>query len=117
MAGRSVGTRAGWLGWNGAWFPEVAVDGEADEFDLCGMADGGVIGSFGPGIAEDTEGNGDDVALLLVADEDEAALALAEAFMGDIEADGVLFAFEQIGGGGGEVDEFFGRGVFVGSVS
>jgi len=99
-----------------AWFPKVAVDGEADEFDFRGMADGGVVGGFGPGIAEDTEGNGDDVALLLVADEDEAAFALAEAFMRDGEADGVLFAFEKISGGGGELDEFFRCGIFIGGL-
>ena len=70
-------------GRNGAAFPEVAIHVDAEHFDFFGVAMEEASICSGAGIAEETHADGDGIALLLVAVEDDDYTVLAQAFIGD----------------------------------
>jgi hypothetical protein len=102
---------------DGARFPEVAEHMDAEEFDFFEVVARGAFNVFSPLVAEEAEANGNLIALLFVALEDELEIALAEAFPGQPEANFGMFAFLEGGGGGSAFDQiirigFFGIGSF-----
>ena len=89
---------------NRAGFPKIAEDVEAEEFNFFGVT---TIGSFdlsGALVAQKAEANGDDVALMFIAHEDEAAFILADSFIFMLETGAILFGGKDGFDGG---DDFF----------
>jgi hypothetical protein len=82
-----------------------------EALNFLGVAPGSGFNGFSTGIGEDTEGDGDGIALVFIALEAEGHFVLAEALMGDFDAVIILFALEENGGGGGEFVEII-RGGF-----
>jgi hypothetical protein len=88
----------------------VAVEVNAKGFDFFGVAPGRGFDGFGAGVFEDAEGDGDGVALLLIALEEELHIALPQAHIGNFDAGIVLLFFAEDANGGGAVGEFGGIG-------
>jgi len=92
--------------------PEVAEDVTSEEFDFGGVIEGAGLDEAGAFVLEETEANGDDVALVLVAHEENLGLFLADFPFGELEADVVLVGLDEGGDGGGNF-EGVARGAFV----
>ena len=67
---------------------------------------------FGAGIGKEAQADGDVVALLFIALEDEGEVMLAETLAGDPDAGVVLFCFGESGGGEGAFDDVIGIRLF-----
>jgi hypothetical protein len=83
----------------------VAEEVNAESFDSFGIAPGSGFNGFGAGIVENTDGNGDGVALLFIFLEEEGQVALAGTVFGDFEPGIILFDFVEGGSGGSTFGE------------
>jgi hypothetical protein len=86
----------------------VAEEVNAEGFDSFGIAPGSDFNGFGAGIVENTDGNGDGVALLFVFLKEEGHVALAGAVFGDFEPGVGVLEFVESGSGGGTLGEIGG---------
>lgn len=81
---------------------------DAEHFDFFGVVGGGGFDLFGAGIAEETHADGDGIALLLVALEEDEHFMLAQAFIGDFDSSIVLLGFGKSGSDGSTFNQFIG---------
>src|SRR5262249_17520100 len=86
----------------------------AKEFNFLRKVAIGSCDFFGACIIEELEEDGDGIALVLIAHQEEMAFLLAESFLGDFDAKVVLLTSAEPGGGIGEFDEIFGISFFAG---
>jgi hypothetical protein len=95
--------------------PEVAEEMNAHEFDfflvtdVCGFDEGD------PVVVPDAKGDGDDVAMVDVALEQEMGVALADFAFIELEVDVLLVGFAEGVDGGEQFEEFF-MGEFLGGI-
>lgn len=88
----------------------MAKEMNAKAFNFFGVVPGRAFNGFGAGIAQDAQGDGDGVTLLLVFFEEEGHIALTKAVPGDLDAGLILLLFTNDGNGGGA----FGKVVRIG---
>jgi hypothetical protein len=97
---------------DGARFPEVAKEVDAQDFDFFGVIPWGGLNFRGPFIAEQAPSDGHNIALLFIANKDEAQIFLAEAAVLVFEPDFVLFGSDNGFDGGSDFFEVIERQLF-----
>jgi hypothetical protein len=90
-----------------AGFPEVAEEVAADEFDFFGIIAGGGFDEFNGFIMGDAQGDGRDVALVLVAGQEELLVSLLDPGFFEFKASLILVGFVEGGDVGEQFDEVF----------
>jgi hypothetical protein len=83
-----------------------------EHFDFDGIAEGAGINEFGAFVMEGAAGDGNDIALVLVAHEEELGVFLADFAFRELEANAILIGLEEGGDGRGGF-EGVARGAFV----
>ncbi len=87
----------------------------ANEFDFFGVVAGGGFDEFDAVVVDDAERDGGNIALVLVAGEEELLVALLDADFLMLKADAVMVGFEEGDDGGEDFEEVGGGGYFAGA--
>jgi len=95
--------------------PEVAEHVTANEFDFFLIVNGGSFNEFGTVIAQDTETNGGDIALVFVAQEEELRVPLLDAGFLMLQTDAVVVGLEETHDGGQDFEKVGSRVDFAGA--
>ncbi len=78
---------------------------KAEEFNLFRVIDVSGFDLFGPLVAEEAQANGNDIALVFIAHQQELSLPLTNAFVGHFETIAILFDIQERFEGGDDFDE------------